>query len=111
MIDGEEQVTMQLIVAVFLAKSVLFRNHLAEYFTDKFEFLAFGNTLYPTGGQDQQEVLLYAEDFFTFFDDPDAYEAIRTFNLRLMRKGACNNSRYHCFDLADEMLRTDNMKR
>ena len=108
-IDGKEHVSSQIDIAVFLSKSVLFRNHPEEYFSTKLKSLEFGKTVYPTGGQDQQAVFITAEEFFAFFDEPDAYEAIRTFNLRLMRKGACNNSRYHCFDLADEMLRTDNM--
>jgi len=30
--------------------------------------------------------------------------AIRHFNHRLMKKGACNFARHHCLDLADEVV-------
>ena len=36
--------------------------------------------------------------------DTHVLSAIRTFNLRLMRKGTNALFRFHCFDLADRLL-------
>lgn len=48
-------------------------------------------------------------DFLNFLDDALMLASIKEFNLRLMRKGGCIFNRYHCFDLADQALRTDNL--
>jgi hypothetical protein len=63
------------------------------------------NHQYKPGGQDQVNV--YVEELgnvLNVLHNPYILEAIRLFNLRLMRKGANWYYRYHCFDLADRLL-------
>lgn len=59
---------------------------------------------YKPGGSDQTNFLLPAAVAVPFFSDPEVLPAIRLFNLRLMKKGPCNFGRYHCMDLADELV-------
>jgi hypothetical protein len=96
-------------VVFFVSKSVLFQNKSKDSFLQRFKSISFPEIIYPTGGQDQQAISCFAYEFFDLLDDPDIFKAIKTFNLRLLRKGPCIFSRYHCFDLADEVLRTDNL--
>lgn len=61
------------------------------------------NLLIP-GGQDQTNLYVVDSEIDRFLDNPAVLKAIRTFNLRLMRKGPCAYGRYHCLDLADRLL-------
>jgi hypothetical protein len=57
---------------------------------------------YTSGGQDQVELQARGVDAaLSLMQDADVLRSIRLFNLRLMQKGPCLSSRYHCFDLAD----------
>lgn len=61
--------------------------------------------LYQPGGHDQMRL---ATDRVTtvraLLGDSHVRHAARLFNLRLMRKGPCNFGRYHCLELADQLL-------
>lgn len=60
---------------------------------------------YKSGGSDQFRITVSSvEEALQILDDVKILKAIRLFNMRLCRKGHCNNSRYHCFDLVDELL-------
>lgn len=65
-----------------------------------------GDHRYKPGGPDQINFLLPATAAVPFFPDPEVLPAIRLFNLRLMKKGPCNFGRYHCMDLADQLVET-----
>ena len=63
---------------------------------------------YDPGGQDQVQVIAnddHAGDTLRLLADPAFVAAAKDFNLNLMRKGANNFARFHCFALADHMLR------
>jgi hypothetical protein len=60
---------------------------------------------YKPGGPDQVAFTLPVSAARSFLSDPEVLPAIRLFNLRLMQKGACIYSRYHCMDLADRLIR------
>jgi len=60
---------------------------------------------YEPGGQDQLNLEVEGYDAaMALLNDPAIQRAVRSFNLRLMRKGATPYGRYHCFDLADRMF-------
>jgi hypothetical protein len=62
---------------------------------------------YVPGGPDQ--IYLDAQGSHALqglLEDERVVRAIRLFNLRLMKKGPCRFSRYHCMDLADQLLPT-----
>jgi len=59
---------------------------------------------YVPGGHDQINLVVPYRSFDAFLDRPSVRQAIRHFNHRLMKKGACNFARYHCLDLADEVI-------
>jgi hypothetical protein len=59
---------------------------------------------YAPGGQDQRRLELPAINAQKLLEDDHFWPALRLFNLRLMQKGSCTFGRYHCFDLADQML-------
>lgn len=60
--------------------------------------------VYEPGGSDQFFIEVTADDFERFIRDPRVLPAIRLFNLRLMKKGACNWGHNHCLDLADKLV-------
>jgi hypothetical protein len=63
---------------------------------------------YDPGGQDQVQVIAdddHAGDALRLLADPAFVAAAKDFNLNLMRKGPNNFARFHCFALADRMLR------
>lgn len=62
------------------------------------------NHYYEPGGHDQLHFDVPLVDSLRFIDEPIVQACIRTFNLRLMKKGACVYGRYHCLDLADHLL-------
>jgi hypothetical protein len=60
---------------------------------------------YTPGGQDQ--INLFTEsinDAVALLSDGAVIKSARLFNMRLMRKGPCAYSRYHCFELADRLV-------
>lgn len=62
------------------------------------------NHHYGPGGSDQTSFDIPAKIIQRFITDPQILPAIRLFNLRLMKKGACTAGRYHCLDLADRLI-------
>lgn len=62
------------------------------------------NLLGP-GGHDQFNLIARgAEAMDRLLSSPDVIAAARAFNVRLMRKGPCAYSRYHCLSLADHLV-------
>ena len=60
---------------------------------------------YPSGGTDQLNIIIKGkESAFKILQNEIILSGIRLFNLRLMKKGACMFSRYHCFSLADKII-------
>ncbi len=98
-----------LAISVHLCKSKLFAAYTEADLKEKYLSIDFTDHFYEPGGQDQQNIILSGLDFLNFLDEEPALDSIKEFNLRLMRKGGCIFNRYHCFDLADEALRTDNL--
>ncbi|MBA3785978.1 MAG: hypothetical protein H0X15_10675 [Acidobacteria bacterium] len=75
---------------------------------EKFPFLEATENFYEPGGQDQINLIVQGADSAkTFMQQREIISAMRLFNLRLMKKGACIYSRYHCMDLADRLIRTN----
>jgi hypothetical protein len=71
----------------------------------KHPFLEISEHAYVPGGPDQFQAFTPSpEAAQAFLDDPYAIEAARLLNIRLMRKGPCTFSRYHCVDLTDRLL-------
>ncbi len=108
-INGQQQTLKDITICIWLAKSRLFEHYTEQTLLQKYSTLELGTTIHETGGQDQQQIIISATEFFDFLYDPPVSDAIKLFNLRLMRKGSCINNRYHCFDLADYAVRTDNL--
>jgi predicted GIY-YIG superfamily endonuclease len=98
-----------LAISVHLCKSKLFEDYTQAELKEKYSSIEFTDHFYEPGGQDQQNVILGGFDLLNFLDDEKTLDAIKEFNLRLMRKGGCIFNRYHCFDLADRALSTDNL--
>ena len=62
---------------------------------------------YAPGGPDQINLDAQGSSALQrLLEDETIVSAIRLFNLRLMKKGPCRFSRYHCMDLADRLLAT-----
>lgn len=59
---------------------------------------------YEPGGQDQVSFVIPSSIFHNFIAINAVQKAIKTFNLRLMRKGATIYNRYHSFDLSRRIL-------
>ena len=104
-----EKSDIGLAISIWLSKNKLFEKYSETELLDKYHTLTFGNRIYESGGQDQQQIIISEIEFFDFLYDRPISDAIKDFNLRLMRKGGCMFNRYHCFDLADEAVRTDNL--
>jgi hypothetical protein len=63
------------------------------------------NHQYKPGGPDQVNLGIENTDMaLELIKDDDILRAIRLFNLRLMKKGACVYSRNHCLSLADRLI-------
>ncbi|MGE0816177.1 MAG: GIY-YIG nuclease family protein [Vicinamibacterales bacterium] len=92
----------------FLAQSPLERafGPLMTWLRDNFPTLFERDELLEPGGHDQMNLIVTgADEIRRFLQQPDVVTAIRTFNFRLMKKGACSMySRYHCLDLADRTM-------
>lgn len=64
------------------------------------------NHQYRFAGQDQLSFLLNSpEDFYKAINTEPIRKAIKLFNLRCMKKRANMYSRYHCLELANEILK------
>lgn len=64
------------------------------------------NHQYRFAGQDQLSFLLNSpEDFYKALNTEPIRNAIKLFNLRCMKKRANMYSRYHCLELANEILK------
>ncbi|PYE53294.1 GIY-YIG nuclease family protein [Deinococcus yavapaiensis] len=67
--------------------------------------LTIENIQYRTSGEDH--VFLFAPTITSVeraFQDETVVQAMRAFNMRLLRKGPTVFYRYHCFDLADDLF-------
>ena len=72
---------------------------------EKYPGVGVFDHLYQPGGIDQIGLESVDDDLtMQLLHDPAILTAIRLFNLRLMNKGACNFSRYHCLGLADRLV-------
>jgi hypothetical protein len=107
--DGLIKTEKGLSISIWLSKSKLFQSYTETTLLEKYQTLTLGNVVYESGGQDQQQILIADIEFLDFLYDRPISDSIKDFNLRLMRKGGCIFNRYHCFDLADEAVRTDNL--
>lgn len=59
---------------------------------------------YVPGGRDQTSFDIPLVSLRPFLGETSVISAIRTLNLRLMKKGTCAFGRFHCMDLADVVL-------
>lgn len=59
---------------------------------------------YKSGGINQANLQIPLSNAIAFIHEPIIAKSIRLFNWRLMKKGACLNSRFHCLDLADHII-------
>jgi hypothetical protein len=72
---------------------------------DAFPDLEISDRSYRPGGHDQINLVTPREELNTLMDRDSVRLAVRTFNHhRLMKKGPCTYARYHCLDLADEII-------
>jgi hypothetical protein len=97
-------------ILIWLSKKIFEEKFSKDEIQEKFQTLDFIDLIHFPGGQDQLCARLSYLEFFKFFDIHEINLAIKDFNLRLMRKGGCMWNRNHCFDLADEAVRTDNLE-
>lgn len=73
---------------------------------EKFPSLKTTDHFYEPGGQNQINLVIEGADSANIFlQQKEIVSAMRLFNLRLMKKGTCAFSRYHCMDLADRLIR------
>lgn len=93
-----------LTVSIFMCKSKLLEKIEVEELKNLFPTLEFTELVYEKGGTDQINAVMSIQVFEDFLYHAPVSDAIKEFNLRLMRKGGCVYNRYHCFDFADEVL-------
>lgn len=94
-------------ICVYLSKSIFELNFNKFEFSKQFETIHFPEGILESGGQDQMRIAVAGYEFFKLFGIIEIKNAIKDFNLRLLRKGGCIWNRYHCFDLADKALDTN----
>ncbi len=71
----------------------------------RFPSLLIEDHSYAPGGQDQVCLhVVTADETLKLLQLPEIQQAIRVFNLRLMRRGPSNGGQNHCLDLADDIL-------
>lgn len=76
-----------------------------QQLTDEHPGVEITQQCYTPGGQDQINLILHSPvGAVNLLEDDRIVAAMRLFNLRLMRKGPCVYSRYHCFSLADRLV-------
>lgn len=74
-------------------------------YSRNYSTLGIGDRTYQTGGSDQINFYVTTiDEALQLLHDEEILKAIRLFNLRLCRKGGSIFSRYHCLDLADDLL-------
>ena len=72
---------------------------------EKFPSLNVTEHFYEPGGQNQINLEIEGtESAKVLIQQKEIILATRLFNLRLMKKGPCAYSRYHCMDLADRLI-------
>jgi hypothetical protein len=60
---------------------------------------------YKAAGHDQMRIHFSSmEELMFFLTEPRFIKSARIFNIRLMRKGGTIYSKFHCFDLVDDVL-------
>lgn len=85
-----------------LTKSLLTKSYLKSL---KIKSLIIDDHFYKSGGPDQFLIEVQGiGNALKLLQDENVVLAIKTFNLRLMQKGATVFGRYHCIDLAKEIL-------
>lgn len=109
LLDSHETIN-GLTIRIWLSKNIFEENFTEEELTEKYNTIEFIDRVWPSGGQDQKCVSISGFEFFDFIYTPKIQDAVKDFNLRLMRKGGCIFNRYHCFDLADQAVRIDNLE-
>jgi len=63
------------------------------------------NHRYKPGGEDQCNLIVESyETASEILNNEHIQNAIKKFNINLMRKGVCQYARYHCFYLADKII-------
>lgn len=73
-----------------------------------FPSLTYTEHFYDPGGPDQIHLEIDGkESAMALLEDSNVIRAIRLFNIRLMKKGPCTFGRYHCMDLADQLLQNN----
>lgn len=110
-------VGLQEVLTLFDAENMIWCSfHLAltpiDYISDKeaheldrrYPHLISTDHFYKSGGVDQGNLQIPLSDAIGFIHEPIIAKSIRLFNWRLMKKGACLNSRFHCLDLADKII-------
>lgn len=95
-----------LFLGLQIAKSPLDQYTWADRLKLRFQYPRYirNGHIYSSGGSDQTRIELPVDYFEAFIQEPQILSAIRLFNLRLMKKGPNNNGRYHCLDLADNLV-------
>ena len=91
-------------LSIWLSKSILEQHQNYDVLQSKFSSFHMDDTIHASGGKDQKRIIIELNEFYEFIQLTGVMEAIKTFNLRLMRKGGCQWKRYHCFELADIAL-------
>lgn len=98
-------------VVFFLARSVYENNNFFKNLGQslkqflKYRAITGGIGLYEAGGQDQIAVSIFGyENALKLLNEEKFIRAVRTLNLRIMRKTFNLQYRYHCYDLADQAL-------
>ena len=91
-------------LSIWLSKSILEQHQNYDVLQSKFSSFYMDDTIHASGGKDQKRIIIELNEFYEFIQLTGVMEAIKTFNLRLMRKGGCQWKRYHCFELADIAL-------
>ena len=97
--------TQQLWMFIVISEKVLSENYDDYQFGIHFPTAQIYQSEYKTAGPDQ--LLIYFDDSQEMgraLTNPLIQPAAKELNLRLMRKGATIQHRFHCLDLADELL-------
>ena len=93
-------------ICIYLSKNIFDAHFVKTEFSKQFETIVFPEGILESGGQDQMSIAIAGYEFFKLFEIKEIKDAIKDFNLRLLRKGGCIWNRYHSFDLADKALDT-----
>lgn len=91
------------VISFHLAHSPLSQLPEAEQnsFFLRYASLEDANHRYRPGGADQMNLYISQTEVLRFIRETSVLQAIRLFNLRLMRKGPSNWNRNHCMDMGD----------